>query len=345
MVTHQKFAERITGEIADCADFAIVQPIGVGQGFWRNELLLFVKPELLSSRDREHIRQSLGLVFDKLTEFDAHVGGAMLVGGAVLDRLDIMSQHYGFINQLSRTASEMIEANDRNKIAEALGMHSIDNCRILGGHEYLTQYPDEDCFDLDKLWFTKKSIKLRSGFYVQSYSKDEECIILVNGFHPVQLTHYTHPSHRVLLILVHSETDWGVLRNEMAGATFPEKAVSGSIRGTLYAQPRRFGLEAVSIANNGVHLSAGPFEAAFEIMNFFGRILRWDPENSPPLALQKVLQAGISYQHALDILDNPPVEGSTEPTDLFAATEDMNTDEAIAFWMEAISKEQRVAGG
>ena len=80
-------------------------------------------------------------------------------------------------------------------------------------------------------------------------------------------------------------------------------------------------------------------------MNFFGRILRWDPENSPPLALQKVLQAGISYQHALDILDNPPVEGSTEPTDLFAATEDMNTDEAIAFWMEAISKEQRVAGG
>jgi hypothetical protein len=270
---------------------------------------------------------------DKLRAFDAYAGGMTIINGRVLDELEIMNRHYGFINQLSRTASKMLDGADRDKIAAALDIPSLANYAILGGHEYLDQYPAQDAFDLDKLWFTKKSVKLRSGFYVQSYVQDGQDIVLVNGFHPVQLAHYTDPGHRIVLILVHSDTDWATLRNEMVGATFPEKASLESIRGTLYASPQEFGLTSVSIANNGVHLSAGPFEALFEIVNF-GRAFGFDPQKQAPLILQKMLDAGIDIEQASRTLDNPITTSSPKPVDLYTATEDVNTDEAVALWKE-----------
>jgi hypothetical protein len=323
---------RIAEKVPGCDDFMTIQPVRIGRTGWRNELLLFIKPELFLVEKTEQVERNVDLVLTKLKEFDAHVSGISIVGGSVLDRLEIMNRHYGFINRLSRLASQMLGDDDRTKIAQALGRPSIDEHVILGGHEYLAQYPDEDCFDLDRLWFTKKSIKLRSGFYTHSYEKEGRNLILVNGFHPAQLAHYINPAHRIVLILIHSDTDWEVLRNQMVGATFPEKAVPESIRGTLYAQPGRFGLESVSIANNGVHLSAGPFEAMFEIVNFFGRILELDPEKQPPLILQKMLEAGITIERALTTLDNPTVTQDPKPIDLFTATEDMDTEAAVAFW-------------
>ena len=133
-------------------------------------------------------------------------------------------------------------------------------------------------------------------FTSRATRKNGEDFILVNGFHPAQLFHFTNETHRIVLVLVHSDTPWGTLRNEMVGATFPEKAVPNSIRGTLYANPNDYGLESVSIANNGVHLSAGPFEGLFEIRNFFGHILDLDVEKQPPLILKKMLAAGFRWR-------------------------------------------------
>ncbi len=315
-----------------CDNFEIIQPVNVGQIEWRNELLLFVKPEIFLVDEIEHVQNALDLVLTKLAAFNAHISGVVIVGGEVLDRMEIMSRHYGFINRLSRSASQIIDEEDIGKIAEALELSNPDQYPILGGHEYLEKHPEEDCFELDELWFTKKSVKIRSGFYVQRYQKDDEEFILVNGFHPAQLAHYTAPSHRIALILVHSDTDWAALRNQMVGATFPEKAVSDSIRGTLYAQPGKFGLESVSIANNGVHLSAGPFEAVFEIVNFFGKVLDLDLKEQSPLILREMIEMGIDMETALKSLDNPIITRTPKPIDLFTATEDVDTEEAIALY-------------
>jgi hypothetical protein len=247
-----------------------------------------------------------------------------------------MNRHYGFINQLSRLASSILDDDDRHRIAAALGMTSIDQYTILGGHEYLAQYPAETDVDLHEFWFSKKSVKLRSGFYVQSYHKDGQGLILVNGFHPLQLGHYTNPTHKIVVILLHSNTDWPILRNRMIGATYPEKAAPQSIRGTLYAQPQRFGLDSVTIANNGVHLSAGPFEALFEIANF-GRAVGLDPKEEKPLVLQRMLDAGNSIEKALSTLDNPIVTTTPKAVDLYTATEDVNTPQAIALWQKSLA--------
>ena len=335
MTVDTALIKKIAAVTPTCDDFAIVQPVEIGRETYRNELLLFVKPEIFMVKDTAQVEAVLNLVFAKLAEFGAVVSGVAVVGGKVLEEAEIMNRHYGYINRLSRFASQMVDAADRRKIAEALELPTLDGITIYGGHEYLKAHPDADCFALDTLWFTKKSLKIRSGFYVQHYTKDGEDFILVNGFHPAQLLHFTDPTHRIVLVLLHSDTAWGALRNEMVGATFPEKAVPHSIRGALYAHAEEYGLGAVSIANNGVHLSAGPFEGLFEINNFFGKILDLDIQKQPPLLLKKMLAAGLPMQTALKALENPIVSEAPKPTDLFTATEDVESDAAVALWKQA----------
>jgi hypothetical protein len=311
----------------------VIQPAAIGQGSWRNELLLFAKPEVFLVEQREQVERTLDLIINKLEAFDAHIDGVAIVGGTVLDEKEIMSRHYGLINRLSRSASQMLDASEKQKVADALAI-SLGEYDILGGHEYLAEYPNETGADLDRLWFEDKSTKIRSGFYVRATQKGDRKIVLVNAFHPEQLAHFTRRSHRIVLFLIHSNTDWAILRENMVGATFPEKADPQSIRGTLYANPQQFGFETVSIANNGVHLSAGPFEGMFEIANFFGKILGLNLEEQPPLLLRRMRDQGIALEQALKTLDNPIVIHEPKPVDLFTATEDMDTEKAIDFWKQ-----------
>jgi hypothetical protein len=328
---HHALSTEIAQMVAACNDSQVLQPAKIGQGDWQNELLLFVKPEVFMVEEQAKIEKTLDLVLNKIAEFDAQVDGIAIVGGRVLDRLEIMSQHYGLINRLSRSASKILSEDDKKKISEALNV-PIAEYDILGGHEYLEQYPNESGSHLDQLWFEGKSTKIRSGFYIRRVKKGERKVILVNAFHPEQLAHFTNPSHRIALFLIHSNNSWFNLKNQMVGGTFPDKADPESIRGTLYANPQQYGFESVSIANNCVHLSAGPFEALFEIANFFGKILGLNLDDQAPLVIRKMLDQGIGKSQALMVLENPTVSKNELSTDLFTATEDMDTQEAIDLW-------------
>jgi hypothetical protein len=69
---------------------------------------------------------------------------------------------------------------------------------------------------LDEFWQTKKSAKVRSGFYVQKYELNGEKFILANAFHPSQLCHYTDSTHKTLVILCNSDKDWTALKDQVA---------------------------------------------------------------------------------------------------------------------------------
>lgn len=329
-------AHTITEEALGCDTLKVIQPAKIGEGTWLNELLLFLKPEVFMVHDAGQTEKVVDLILEKLSEFDVQIDGISIVGGRILDEQEIMNRHYGFINVLSRSASKVLNAADKKRIEDALGM-SISGYTILGGHEYLQQYPAETGSDLDRFWFTGKSTKIRSGFYVRAVNKNGKDIILVNGFHPQQLAHFTQPSHKIVLLLLHSNTAWSILKNEMVGATFPEKAAPESIRGILYSHAHEYGFESVTIANNCVHLSAGPFEAMFEIVNFFGKLIGLDFQQQPPLILRRMLEAGIAYEQAINVLNNPIITLSEKQVDLFTATEDMNTDEAVTLYKANVS--------
>ena len=337
MQSQQQLKQALLDSLQNKEEIAVIQPPAIGQTERQNELLMFIKPEILAIEDRSSLGNAIDLIWAKLAEFDASVEGIVLVGGPALERRESMDRHYGAINVLSKTASTGLDAVDRNSVYDALAVPSADY-PLFGGHEFLNAHPAFTPATLDDLWFTKKAHKVRSGFYVQAYDETGEKFILVNGFHPAQLAHFTEPAHRIALMLLHSNTGWADLRDQMIGDTFPERAVTGSIRGQLHANPARYGFDEVTIANNGVHLSAGPFEAMFEIANFFGSLVGTDITSTPPRIVKTMLAAGIAQDDAYRAKENPDVNDSEgKTTDLFDATEHMDTEAAVALYRSNVA--------
>lgn len=318
------FSSEIIQKIKSTQTAQVLQPIQVGQTARQNELLFFVKPELLIVKDNHKVLNSLALIQQKFSQWDVEVCGAAIIPGGVLDEHEIMNRHYGFINQLSQKASTMINDEIRAEMFNLLELTDDGTHQVLGGHEFLSLF-NADLGQLSDLWFGKGACKLRSGFYFVETSFQDNPIILVNGFHPSQLQHFTREDHRIYLLLLHTNADWYEMKFDLVGDTFPENAKPESIRGCLFADPDHFGLEKVSINTNGVHLSAGPFEAAFEIQNFFGSLSGSDIEVQLPLAVKRAIEAGLSPQIAQSLLDNP----TSKDQDLFTETENMNTDAAV----------------
>jgi len=320
------FQKDLIQQILTAKKAEIIQPIHVAETNQQNELVFFVKPELFDVEDISKINHSLQLIEDKFDAFGVTVNGTAIIPGAFLEKHEIMNRHYGFINQLSRLASTMVDIETRQRLFSALDIEDHNEHKILGGHEFLKHF-NTDSPTLSDIWFAQGANKLRSGFYFIEDTFQGEPIILVNGFHPSQLEHFTREDHRILLMLLHTDTDWYDLKFELVGDTFPERAKPGSIRGQLYADPERYGQKEVGINTNGVHLSAGPFEAAFEVVNFFGALLDLKPAQTLPLAIKRAQESGFSNEAALSLLDNPSLNSS----DLFSETENMNTPGAIEF--------------
>ncbi len=286
MTTQAIFNKDIIQELRSAQDARIVQPVHVGETLRENELVFFFKPELLNVSDDEKMINSFELIEQKFKEFDVQVKGAIVVPGTVLEEHGIMNRHYGFINQLSLEASKLVTPETREGMFKVLGIEDNLDHIVLGGHEFLQTF-DTDIDTLSDIWFAQEANKLRSGFYFIEDSFEDTLFILVNGFHPSQLQHYTQADHCIYLMLLHTDTDWHAMKFDLVGDTFPEKAKPDSIRGLLFSDPERYGQEAVGINTNGVHLSAGPFEAAFEVVNFFGPLADYDLHKTPPLILQR----------------------------------------------------------
>lgn len=335
MPASKLFNHEIIKKFQNAEAAQIIQPVQVGSTEKENELVFFFKPELLEVADPQKLQHSLDLVEEKFNEFEINVNGAAIVPGPILEKHEIMNQHYGFINQLSRKASEMIDNGTRKKIFEKLDVSNPEEYQIMGGHEFLDHFKT-DIDSLSSVWFAQEANKLRSGFYFIADVFQEQKIILVNGFHPSQLEHFTREDHCIYLMLLHTDTDWKALKFDLVGDTFPERAHPQSIRGILYANPEKFGQNEVGINTNGVHLSAGPFEAAFEVVNFFGGLINLNPAETPPLTIQSAENAGLSQDQALALLDNPQINQS----DLFTETENMNTEAAVKIVKQIYAKDK-----
>ncbi len=324
MAQNELFNHEIISTFKSAQDAQIIQSVEVGQTDCLNELVFFFKPEVLAVEDDQKIANSLNLVQEKFNQFDVKVCGAAIIPGKSLEKYEIMNRHYGFINQLSRMASKMVDDETRAEIFEILGKIDTGNYRIMGGHEFLNHFKVE-ISSLAEIWSGDDSIKLRSGFYLLDVIFHDEPLIIINGFHPKQLIHFTKEDHRIYLMLLHTDTDWHAMKFDLVGDTFPEKAAEGSIRNIMYNSPETFGLREVNIGANCVHLSAGPFEAAFEVNNFFGSLLDLDATKTPPLAVKNAHKSSLSLEKALGLMENP----THNDQDLFTESENLNTDSAV----------------
>ena len=308
-----------------------IVPLGEREPDKRNHFVLFMKPELLAVRDGAKLSPIFDVIAAALRQYGVEIGAVRAVTGPYLARHKIMEEHYGVINRASRLGRAALSAPTLQKLeAETPGIKSI-----LGAHQFLDHYPDVSAFALDVIVNTVGSKKIASGKYYSVLNVQGERSVVLNAFHPQQLLHYTQPGQLIVAFECWSDTDWEVLRTQMTGATDPSRAVEGSIRRTLRDRCRELGLHEVTTATNGVHCSAGPFEAMLEFCRFFsnhaGKALIRTGDTPFGHMLQ---QRGLKAKDIAALAKNPLLgEGY-----VFNQTEEKNSDFAADLLAAALRK-------
>jgi hypothetical protein len=285
----------------------------------KNQLLAFFKPEVFLGKTPAQIEKIMSLVFDKLDEYKVNIDGAAVFPGKAIGKYSIMDRHYGVINTLSKNASKILNKDERDLVFNTLGIKN-QNIQILGGHEAFEISGMGKTLDFDNYWLETPSTKIKSGFYVRTMKIGDKETVVIDGFHPHQLAHYTETDRNLGVMLVSSDTAWSTLRTEMLGETFPEKALENSIRGTLHNHAKDYGFQKVMIDNNIMHLSAGPSEALFEIDNFLRAPFGVDFIKEEAKLAEKLLLESFSAEEINDLIHNKEVHGMLEHKD---------TDEAV----------------
>jgi hypothetical protein len=110
----------------------------------RNHFVLFLKPEVLAVAEGVDVEAILDLVMSALRKHNVSVGAVRVLNGPYLGRYNIMEEHYGVINRASRLGERALSDATRKKL--------LDECpgvaRILGGHEFLKEFPGVSAFAL-----------------------------------------------------------------------------------------------------------------------------------------------------------------------------------------------------
>jgi nucleoside diphosphate kinase len=316
-------AERWISPLAD------VHPQG------RNHFVLFLKPEVLAVQDGVKVEAILELVLAALEKYAVRAGAIRVLNGHYLGRYHIMEEHYGVINRASRLGEGALsEPTHKKLMAEC-----PDAGRILGGHQFLKEFPEVSAFALNILADTLKTKKIASGKYYAVLDVAGERIAVLNPFHPQQVAHYTAPGRTIAVLECASDTDWHVLRQDMTGSTDPAKAAAGSIRKTLLEKKAKLGLRDVATATNGVHCSAGPLEAMVEFSRFFSdhakkKLIKLS--DTPFGAL--LARRGLGKKEIAALAKNPLLGDEGGGAYAFNLTEEKNADVAADLLAERVSE-------
>lgn len=287
-----------------------------------NEFVLFSKPELgrLGSADLASVWD---LFARRLADHDVTVHSTMTLSGPELEASGAMQEHYGVINQISRLGRSALTEPAEAALVENYGS-ILDDAVVLGGHQFLAEYPDVSAYALGLLFANAEVSRLGPGTYAGLVRIDGTPVVILNGFHPRQLSFFTAEDTVCAFLHCSSPTSWSTLRNDMIGTTDPAKADGASIRGRLFADPPAFGLETVSYNFNGVHMSAGPLEGLAELDRFFGAKSALDGWTFA----RALSAAGVPADGVSALLENPTLEAGGDRGTAFDLTEGLDAADA-----------------
>ena len=294
-----------------------------------NEFVIFSKPELgrLEGPDLDAVWD---LFSSSFASSEVTVHQVKILTGPELEEAGAMQQHYGVINQISRLGRPALTAAADAALVDQLG-ESLEEATVLGGHQFLERFPEFSPFALAMLFSNLGVARLGPGSYAAPAKIDGETVIVLNGFHPRQLSFFIAEDAVCAFLHASSPTGWDGLRSDLIGSTDPAKAAAGSIRGTLYADPGAFGLRSVNSNFNGVHMSAGPLEGLAELGRFFGAA----PGGSTWRFAEKLVSAGATDDDVNQLTQNPDVEVDGEVTTAFDLTEGVDAEPAAELLVRA----------
>lgn len=296
--------------------------------YGKNQFLMFIKPEIMLNDANLKTKEMIELVLEKVKEFGLTIHDVKALSAKYLEENNIIAQHYGVINKLATDAKGTLAQSAKEKFKE---LYEVDaeSVKLIGGIEFLEQYPEFTPWTADILWQAKPSKKLAGGTYVEDIKVDDETVYVINGFHPRQINHFTQSGRAIIVLTLSGDTAWEKVRDDMIGNTFPDKAVGGSIRGTFFARQGEFGLPEVGIGTNGIHLSAGPIEGLIELVRYNSDFSSKNLKTAKDYGFGQQLIATFGEATTDKILSNPNVDVDGKQVSVFDLTELKNADEAI----------------
>ena len=293
-----------------------------------NEFVIFSKPEL-GRLSGAHLDKVWDLFASSFSASGVTVHATKILTGPELESSGAMADHYGVINKISRLGRSALTESTEQALAEQYAAELAAGAEVLGGHQFLETFGEFSPYSLGVLFANLSVGRLGPGTYAAVANVDGQTVVILNGFHPRQLSFFTAEDTVCAFLHAGSDTSWESLRGDLIGTTDPSKADAGSIRGTLFADPAAFGLATVSYNFNGVHMSAGPLEGLVELVRFFGG-------STGDYAFASALRAaGVSDERITALTENPTLEVSGERGSAFDLTEGVDADQAATLLARA----------
>ena len=300
----------------------------------KNQFLFFIKPEITQKLPSIKFLDILNLIFDKLDEFGFTINSVRLLGAKYLNEYDVIAQHYGVINQLSRNAFDNFNSKSKQKFEEIFNQ-TAEKDKIWGSLQFLEKHKEFTAELLNAKWVDSKGYKLGGGTYICRMNINDKEYFVVNGFHPLQLEHFTKQGRSIVAFTITSDTDWSVARNDFIGATNPTSANPGSLRKILLEKMGRLGLPEIDGSKNGVHLSAGPVEALVELIRFNSDLSNNTKLSYKDFRFGDMLSETFPFPVLDKILSNATVLTGDQHISVFDLTEEKNSMEAIGILRDA----------
>lgn len=292
----------------------------------RSEAVLFIKPEVVTAGSSA-ISGFVDLVDSKLAEFGVEVVAVGTLGWKYLDHYNLIGEHYGVINQISTEGVRALTEESQSLLRAAFP----EATRVLGGHQFLAEFPEFTPATLSVLWdnLNSHSKRIAPGCYAMSVQVLSEHVVILNGFNPYQLLHFTAPGRAIIVAIVRTDASWQALREELIGATDPTLAAAGSLRAELLRRAAEFGIPVVNKGLNGIHLSAGPLEGMVEVIRFASRPDRGEATPILSTNFGTAIAAVMSEEAARALASNPKVSVEGRSMSAFDATEGLSPPDAI----------------
>lgn len=330
MTATQDFTMTILPAIAAVQDgafdfkeiFSSDAPVG------KNEFLFFIKPEITCPSEKIQLNKILPLIEQKLSDFGMTIHNVKVLSANYLKEYNIIAQHYGVINKIATDAVANMSEGAKEKFQQIFGL-AVSEAKVLGGIQFLEQYPDFNPNSIDFLLQNIKAEKLAGGTYCAKIKMDNDVVYLVNGFHPRQLEQFTAKSRSIVVMTLSSDLDWKTARTQFIGATNPEQAAEGSLRRSFLEQKDALGLDEVSQGMNGVHLSAGPVEGLVELKRYNSDFSKEAEKAFTDFSFGKMLEENFDATQFEKIVNNENVMVDGKSTSIFDLTEEMNASDAI----------------
>mmetsp|Transcript_15227 Transcript_15227/g.18837 ORF Transcript_15227/g.18837 Transcript_15227/m.18837 type:complete len:338 (+) Transcript_15227:178-1191(+) len=292
-----------------------------------NNAVVFLKPHVCSNEAAET------LVKDHLSSHSIQILSRQVIPAEVIEQKGMIDKHYGTIAanayeikpaQLIPTLRDSIKENFSEKFGQSISEVEANGGLVNLG-DYLANNEDEGVESVFEQWQKNNDtlFKLAPGTYC---AKMDNGMLVVNGFYGQLRQKYIAPGVELVVYKVQFDGEkvpWEEFRGSVIGATNPEKAVKGSLRQKFLESYEELGVSKPTMADNGVHASAGPIEALHERSIWLGVNVADDEFT------KLMLSKGVKIDVITDLCNNKTVQLNGETGPAFDLLEDKNSDYVV----------------